>query len=124
MSILKIICTYVKTKRKGSHKSHSFGKLTSIHTSLPLSLFFSFVSEQLQRSKPGLVTDQILSELEEKDHQITSTDYVISGEIIGELNCLTNQPMKYSATCKTVVEVRKHHLMSCYCILLNIQDQI
>ncbi|XP_045041724.2 solute carrier family 9 member C1 [Desmodus rotundus] len=72
---------------------------------------------KLQRSKPGLVTDQILSELEEKDHQITSTDYVISGEIIGELNCLTNQPMKYSATCKTVVEIcfiSKNHLYEAF----------
>uniref|UniRef100_G3U2U7 Solute carrier family 9 member C1 n=1 Tax=Loxodonta africana TaxID=9785 RepID=G3U2U7_LOXAF len=67
---------------------------------------------QLQRSKPGLGNGQIPWESEEKDFQITHTDYVISGEIIGELNCLTNEPMKYSATCKTVVETcfisRKH----------------
>ncbi|XP_054433232.1 sodium/hydrogen exchanger 10 [Pteronotus mesoamericanus] len=72
---------------------------------------------KLQRSKPGLVTDQILSESEEKDHLITSTDYVISGEIIGELNCLTNQPMQYSATCKTVVEIcfiPKNHLYEAF----------
>lgn len=83
--------------------------------------FFSFfVPEQLQRSKPGLGIDQIIWESEEKDYQITYTDFVISGAIIGELNCLTNEPMKYSATCKTVVEVRKHHLMSYCCTLLNI----
>ncbi|XP_036912642.1 sodium/hydrogen exchanger 10 [Sturnira hondurensis] len=72
---------------------------------------------KLQKSKPGLVTDQVLSESEEKDHQINSTDYVISGEIIGELNCLTNQPMKYSATCKTVVEIcfiSKNHLYEAF----------
>ncbi|KAM9582738.1 solute carrier family 9 member C1 [Trichechus inunguis] len=67
---------------------------------------------KLQRSKPGLGNDQTLWESEEKDFQITHTDYLISGEIIGELNCLTNEPMKYSATCKTVVETcfisRKH----------------
>uniref|UniRef100_A0A671DN43 Solute carrier family 9 member C1 n=1 Tax=Rhinolophus ferrumequinum TaxID=59479 RepID=A0A671DN43_RHIFE len=68
---------------------------------------------KLQRSKPGWLIDQIFWELEEKDHQITYTDYVLSGEIIGELNCLTNEPMKYSATCITVVEtcfIPKNHL--------------
>ncbi|XP_060990224.1 sodium/hydrogen exchanger 10 [Dama dama] len=59
---------------------------------------------KLQRSKPGLGIDQIIWESEEKDYQITYTDFVISGAVIGELNCLTNAPMKYSATCKTVVE--------------------
>nr|XP_044627537.1 sodium/hydrogen exchanger 10 isoform X2 [Equus asinus] len=59
---------------------------------------------KLQRSKPGLGIDQVLWETEEKDYPITYTDFLISGEIIGELNCLTNEPMKYSATCKTVVE--------------------
>lgn len=49
-------------------------------------------------------------ESEDKDYQIIYTDYVLSGEIIGELNCLTNEQMKYSATCKTVVEVRKYHM--------------
>jgi hypothetical protein len=49
-------------------------------------------------------------EPEEKGYPLLFTDYVLSGEIIGELNCLINEPMKYSATCKTVVEVRKHHL--------------
>ncbi|XP_028360311.2 sodium/hydrogen exchanger 10 [Phyllostomus discolor] len=72
---------------------------------------------KLQKSKPVLVTDEMLSESEEKEHQITFTDYVISGEIIGELNCLTNQPMKYSATCKTVVEIcfiSKNHLYEAF----------
>ncbi|XP_006864274.1 PREDICTED: sodium/hydrogen exchanger 10 [Chrysochloris asiatica] len=59
---------------------------------------------KLQRSKPGLDYDQILLDSEDKDFQIAHTSYVISGEIIGELNCLTNEPMKYSVTCKTVVE--------------------
>ncbi|XP_016055587.1 PREDICTED: sodium/hydrogen exchanger 10 [Miniopterus natalensis] len=68
---------------------------------------------KLQRSKPGLIIDQTLPQSEEKDLQITYSDYVISGEIIGELNCLTNEPMKYSAICKTVVEtcfIPKNHL--------------
>ena len=87
---------------------------------LPDVFFFFFVIEQLQRSKPGLGIDQIIWESEEKDYQITYTDFVISGAVIGELNCLTNAPMNYSATCKTVVEVRKCHLMSYYYSLLNI----
>uniref|UniRef100_A0A8C0PMW7 Solute carrier family 9 member C1 n=1 Tax=Canis lupus familiaris TaxID=9615 RepID=A0A8C0PMW7_CANLF len=57
---------------------------------------------QLQRSKPSFGIDQM--ESEEKDYQMNYTDFLISGEIIGELNCLTNKPMTYSATCKTVVE--------------------
>uniref|UniRef100_A0A8C9AXX3 Solute carrier family 9 member C1 n=1 Tax=Phocoena sinus TaxID=42100 RepID=A0A8C9AXX3_PHOSS len=72
---------------------------------------------KLQRSKPGLGIDQIIWESEEKDYQITYTDFVISGAIIGELNCLTNEPMKYSATCKTVVEayfIPKHHLYEAF----------
>ncbi|XP_074157273.1 solute carrier family 9 member C1 isoform X2 [Sminthopsis crassicaudata] len=49
------------------------------------------------------------------DHsgQMTYADYLISGAIIGELNCLTNEPVKYTATCKTVVEtyfIPKEHL--------------
>ncbi|XP_012507678.1 PREDICTED: sodium/hydrogen exchanger 10 [Propithecus coquereli] len=69
-------------------------------------VFFSFfVPEQLKQSKPGFGIDQIL-ESEEKDQPTIYTDYALSGEIIGEINCLTNEPMKYSATCKTVVEVR------------------
>ncbi|XP_007516412.1 sodium/hydrogen exchanger 10 [Erinaceus europaeus] len=59
---------------------------------------------QLKRSKPGLGIDQTFCESEDKDDEIIYTDYVIHGGIIGELNCLTNEPMKYSATCKTVVE--------------------
>ncbi|XP_011353803.1 sodium/hydrogen exchanger 10 [Pteropus vampyrus] len=72
---------------------------------------------KLKRSKPGLVIDHILQESEEKDNQIIYTDYMISGEIIGELNCLTNEPMKYSATCKTVVEtcfIPKSHLYEAF----------
>ena len=80
------------------------------------------VPEQLQRSKPSFGIDQM--ESEEKDYQMNYTDFLISGEIIGELNCLTNKPMTYSATCKTVVEVRKHHLISYCCILLNVWYQI
>ncbi|XP_058152405.1 solute carrier family 9 member C1 isoform X2 [Dasypus novemcinctus] len=72
---------------------------------------------KLQRSKPGLGIDQMFWESEEKDNQITYTDYMISGEIIGELNCLTNEPMKYSAKCKTVVEtcfISKAHLYEAF----------
>ncbi|XP_008144911.2 sodium/hydrogen exchanger 10 [Eptesicus fuscus] len=72
---------------------------------------------KLQRSKSGFMADQILSESEEKDHQIIFTDYVISGETIGELNLLTNEPMKYSAICKTVVEtcfIPKSHLYDAF----------
>lgn len=61
--------------------------------------------------------DQIIWESEEKDYQITYTDFVITGAIIGELNCLTNEPMKYSATCKTVVEayfIPKNHLYEAF----------
>uniref|UniRef100_A0A8C8ZNB2 Cation/H+ exchanger transmembrane domain-containing protein n=1 Tax=Prolemur simus TaxID=1328070 RepID=A0A8C8ZNB2_PROSS len=67
---------------------------------------------QLKQSKPGFGIDQIL-ESEEKDQPIIYTDYILSGEMIGELNCLTNEPMKCSATCKTVVEtcfIPKHCL--------------
>ncbi|XP_066096903.1 solute carrier family 9 member C1 [Saccopteryx bilineata] len=72
---------------------------------------------KLQKSKPDLVIDQMLCKSEEKDHQMPFTDYVISGEIIGELNCLINEPMKYSATCKTVVEacfIPKNHLYDAF----------
>uniref|UniRef100_G1PGX8 Solute carrier family 9 member C1 n=1 Tax=Myotis lucifugus TaxID=59463 RepID=G1PGX8_MYOLU len=72
---------------------------------------------KLQRSKSGLMADQLLSESEGKDNQIIFTDYVISGETIGELNCLTNEPMKYSAICKTVVEtcfIPKSHLYDAF----------
>uniref|UniRef100_A0A8C3X6Y2 Solute carrier family 9 member C1 n=1 Tax=Catagonus wagneri TaxID=51154 RepID=A0A8C3X6Y2_9CETA len=72
---------------------------------------------KLQRSMPGLGIDQIIWESEEKDDQITYTDFVITGAIIGELNCLTNEPMKYSATCKTVVEayfIPKNHLYEAF----------
>ncbi|XP_004706534.1 sodium/hydrogen exchanger 10 [Echinops telfairi] len=68
---------------------------------------------KLQRAKLGLAND---CDSEEKDFQITQSDYMISGDIIGELDSLMNEPMKYSATCKTVVEAcfisRKHLLES------------
>nr|XP_051715315.1 sodium/hydrogen exchanger 10 isoform X3 [Oryctolagus cuniculus] len=70
---------------------------------------------KLKRSKPGLGIDQM--ESEDKDYQIIYTDYVLSGEIIGELNCLTNEQMKYSAICKTVVEtcfISKTHLIEAF----------
>lgn len=100
MHILKLLKPTIK-----NHKLDSFDILCGIH----IFLFFCFVPEQLQRSKPSLIADQSLSESDGKN-QIIFTDYVISGETIGELNCLTNEPMNYSAICKTVVEVRKHHL--------------
>ncbi|XP_033067204.1 sodium/hydrogen exchanger 10 isoform X4 [Trachypithecus francoisi] len=58
---------------------------------------------KLERSKPDLGIDQMV-ESKEKDCLVIDTDYMLSGEIIGEINCLTNEPMKYSATCETVVE--------------------
>ncbi|KAG8509542.1 Sodium/hydrogen exchanger 10, partial [Galemys pyrenaicus] len=77
---------------------------------------------KLKRLKPDVGIDQVLWESKEKDHQITYIDFMISGEIIGELNCLINEPMKYSATCKTVVEVRKHHLtVISSCLLSSIK---
>ncbi|XP_073749343.1 solute carrier family 9 member C1 isoform X7 [Callorhinus ursinus] len=72
---------------------------------------------KLQRSKPGFGIDQMLWESEEKDYQLMYTDFAISGEIIGELNCLTNEPMMCSATCKTVVEtcfIPKNHLYEAF----------
>ncbi|XP_005386442.1 PREDICTED: sodium/hydrogen exchanger 10 isoform X2 [Chinchilla lanigera] len=60
---------------------------------------------KLQRTKSSdSETDHIILESEEKAYPIVNTDYVLGGEAIGELNCLTDEPMKYSATCKTVVE--------------------
>ncbi|XP_004624934.2 sodium/hydrogen exchanger 10 [Octodon degus] len=59
---------------------------------------------KLQRTKSDSEADHILLESEEKCYPIVNTDYVLGGESIGELNCLTDEPMKYSATCKTVVE--------------------
>ncbi|XP_058517269.1 sodium/hydrogen exchanger 10 [Ochotona princeps] len=67
---------------------------------------------KLKSSKP---LDQM--ESEDKDCHTIYTDYVLSGEIIGELNCLTNKSMEYSATCKTVVEacfVSKPHLYEAF----------
>ncbi|KAM6162727.1 LOW QUALITY PROTEIN: solute carrier family 9 member C1-like [Erethizon dorsatum] len=63
---------------------------------------------KLQRTKSDSETDHILLESEEKAYPIVDTDYVLGGETIGELNCLTNEPMQYSATCKTVVEQRPY----------------
>ncbi|ELW59993.1 Sodium/hydrogen exchanger 10 [Tupaia chinensis] len=68
---------------------------------------------QLESSKPVLGIDPLFSISEEKDHQIIYIDYVLSGEIIGELNCLLDEPMQYSAICKTVAEacfIPKDHL--------------
>ncbi|XP_063095744.1 sodium/hydrogen exchanger 10 isoform X1 [Cavia porcellus] len=59
---------------------------------------------KLQRTMSDSETDNILLESEEKAYPIVNADYVLAGEIIGELNCLTDKPMQYSATCKTVVE--------------------
>ncbi|XP_058412501.1 sodium/hydrogen exchanger 10 [Diceros bicornis minor] len=82
---------------------------------------------KLQTSEPGLGIDQVLWESDEKDYQITYTDFVINGEIIGELNCLTNEPMKYSATCKTVVEacfIPKSHLYEAFKHYCQIEDKM
>ncbi|XP_042532894.1 sodium/hydrogen exchanger 10 [Dipodomys spectabilis] len=68
---------------------------------------------KLKRSKPDAETDAKHLNSEKKDDPILYKDYVLSGEIIGELNCLINEPMEYSATCKTVVEtcfIPKQHL--------------
>ncbi|XP_053420604.1 sodium/hydrogen exchanger 10 [Nycticebus coucang] len=71
---------------------------------------------KLKRSKPGFGNEQV-PESEEKDYSIIYTEYVLNGEIIGEINCLTNEPMKYSALCKTVVEtcfIPKDHLYEAF----------
>ncbi|XP_033067200.1 sodium/hydrogen exchanger 10 isoform X1 [Trachypithecus francoisi] len=71
---------------------------------------------KLERSKPDLGIDQMV-ESKEKDCLVIDTDYMLSGEIIGEINCLTNEPMKYSATCETVVEtyfIPKTHLYDAF----------
>nr|DAA01461.1 TPA_exp: hypothetical protein [Rattus norvegicus] len=62
---------------------------------------------QLKRSKPHLEMDRVSSESEvaqTRSYTLPHTEYLLSGEIIGELNCLTKERMQYSATCKTVVE--------------------
>ncbi|XP_028641074.1 sodium/hydrogen exchanger 10 isoform X1 [Grammomys surdaster] len=59
---------------------------------------------KLKRSKLHLETERVSSESEIKIHSLPHTEYLLSGEIIGELNCLTKERMQYSATCKTVVE--------------------
>uniref|UniRef100_A0A2K5PNA3 Solute carrier family 9 member C1 n=1 Tax=Cebus imitator TaxID=2715852 RepID=A0A2K5PNA3_CEBIM len=69
---------------------------------------------KLERSKPSLGIDEML-ESEEKDYPIIN--YALSGEILGEISCLTNEPMKYSASCKTVVEtyfIPKTHLYDAF----------
>uniref|UniRef100_A0A8C2MRJ1 Solute carrier family 9 member C1 n=1 Tax=Cricetulus griseus TaxID=10029 RepID=A0A8C2MRJ1_CRIGR len=59
---------------------------------------------KLKRSKPQLETERVPSESDIKSFPAAYTEYLLSGEIIGELNCLTDERMQYSATCKTVVE--------------------
>ncbi|XP_021065372.1 sodium/hydrogen exchanger 10 isoform X2 [Mus pahari] len=59
---------------------------------------------KLRRSKPHLEMERVPAESETKIHPLSHTEYLLSGEIIGELNCLTKERMQYSATCKTVVE--------------------
>ncbi|EDM11138.1 rCG52778 [Rattus norvegicus] len=62
---------------------------------------------KLKRSKPHLEMDRVSSESEvaqTRSYTLPHTEYLLSGEIIGELNCLTKERMQYSATCKTVVE--------------------
>nr|XP_048310322.1 sodium/hydrogen exchanger 10 isoform X6 [Myodes glareolus] len=58
---------------------------------------------QLKRSKQ-LEMERVPSESDIKTYPQQYTEYLLSGEIIGELNCLTKERMQYSATCKTVVE--------------------
>ncbi|XP_008834042.1 sodium/hydrogen exchanger 10-like, partial [Nannospalax galili] len=59
---------------------------------------------KLKRTKPQLENAQVPLESEGKAYSIIYTEYLLSGEIIGELNCLTKQPVQYSATCKSSVE--------------------
>ncbi|XP_044525120.1 sodium/hydrogen exchanger 10 [Gracilinanus agilis] len=56
-----------------------------------------------QSSKYYFGIDQQLLETKEKEKTVYA-DYLLSGAIIGELNCLTEEPMTFTATCKTVVE--------------------
>lgn len=42
------------------------------------------------------------------------TDYLVTGAIIGELNCLTKQEMEYMVTCETAVQVRKFCFLVCF----------
>ncbi|XP_010628437.1 sodium/hydrogen exchanger 10 isoform X1 [Fukomys damarensis] len=80
---------------------------------------------KLQREKSDSEVDYILLESEERAYPIANKDYVLGGETIGELNCLTDEPMQYSATCKTVVEtyfIPKAHLyegFQKYCPLIE-----
>lgn len=56
--------------------------------------------------------ERVPSESDIKTYPQHYTEYLLSGEIIGELNCLTKERMQYSATCKTVVEVGA----LCFCL--------
>ncbi|XP_078002196.1 solute carrier family 9 member C1 [Phascolarctos cinereus] len=75
---------------------------------------YLIISGMIKResSRPYFGIDQMVSETEQRSHVIYA-DYLIRGAIIGELNCLTNEPVKFTATCKTVVEtyfIPKYHL--------------
>lgn len=66
--------------------------------------------------------DRVSSESEvaqTRSYTLPHTEYLLSGEIIGELNCLTKERMQYSATCKTVVEVGTAPRSYC-CISFNV----
>ncbi|XP_059133767.1 sodium/hydrogen exchanger 10 [Peromyscus eremicus] len=72
---------------------------------------------KLKTSKPQLELERVPSESDVKTHPLFYTEYLLSGEIIGELNCLTKAPMQFSATCKTVVEtyfIPIHHLYEAF----------
>ena len=45
--------------------------------------------------------------MEERLAATPYTDYLATGAIIGEVNCLTRQDMEYSVTCETAVQVGK-----------------
>ncbi|XP_043849425.1 sodium/hydrogen exchanger 10 [Dromiciops gliroides] len=69
-----------------------------------------------QSSKPYFGMNQMILGTDEKSHMIYA-DYLISGAILGELNCVTDDPVKYTATCKTVVEtcfIPKYHLYDAF----------
>ncbi|XP_074070587.1 solute carrier family 9 member C1 [Macrotis lagotis] len=65
-----------------------------------------------QSSRPFFGMNHMTLETEPTNHAFYA-DYLNSGAIIGELNCLTNEPVEFTATCKTVVEayfIPKYHL--------------
>ncbi|XP_040606695.1 sodium/hydrogen exchanger 10 isoform X1 [Mesocricetus auratus] len=66
---------------------------------------------KLKRSKPQPGIERVPSESDIKSSPPLYTEYLLSGEIIGELNCLTKERMQYSATCKTVVEVSETYFI-------------